>query len=132
MEYFSKPVELGEIGYSREECQFIAYCLFVAAHELGYRLRASEEAGGDPICERPGESVVVPQIAIPSTLYSVITEREITLRPELRLTGASCIAPGSAGIVCSACKGSAWSAPVYIPISVARHACISPGTQTPD
>src|SRR5260370_5901424 len=106
MEYFSKPVELGEIGYSREEYQFIASCLFVAAHELGYRLRASEEAGGDPICERPGQSVVVPQIAITSTLSSVITECEITLRPELPLTGASCIAPGSAGIDCTACNDS--------------------------
>ncbi len=84
-------------------------------------MRTGEQASRDFFSERTGESVIVFHIAI-AYFNCILAKCKVSLRPELQLTRASGINPGSVGFISSTSKSAWWSTSMHVAIGVARYA----------
>ena len=89
-----EPAQLREVGDGREQDELVAARLLVAADEVLDGPRAREVLRRNPLRERAGEGVVVPQVLGSA---AGVAEAEVALAPEARLPRATEIRPCGLG-----------------------------------
>src|ERR671918_507129 len=116
-----EPADLLELGHRREEDHLLAAEVGVAAEERRHVLRRREQPGCDLLGERPGERVIVAHVG-QAPLPGVVTEGEVPLAPQHRLTGPAGVAPGRADALDDPGEAAGRPAAVYVAVGVQSHA----------